>query len=65
MNETPFLDKPAEGKEEAAFYQAQVDDYLAQIKHLQQQMTDERGEILQLQAETRAILADVMATLRA
>jgi hypothetical protein len=59
------LSPPIENKDDAASYEAQVDYYMAEVKKLQQQMADDRQEILHMQAETRAILDDVMATLRA
>ena len=56
---------PREVGETALPYEAQIDHYLAQIELLQQQMTEDREEILHLQIETRLILEDVMATLGA
>lgn len=62
MNETA-MNPMLENQDDAA-YEKQVDLTMNQVKVLQQQMMDERQETLQLQAETRAILDDVMATLR-
>ena len=55
--------KPA--PDDAAAHEAQVDYYIVEMKRLQEQMAEDREEILALQAETRAILDDVMATLKA
>ncbi len=64
MNDMSSLNPPVDNND-AASYEALVDHYLAEIKRLQQQMADDRDEILRLQAETRAILDDVMVTLKA
>ena len=48
-----------------ADYEAEVDFYLAAMKRLQQNMAEDREEIKALQEETRASLANVMASLRA
>ena len=55
----------APAAEESAVHEAQVDHYIAAMQRLQEQMADDRQEILALQAETRAILDDVMVTLKA
>lgn len=62
MNKTTALNSPAD---DASAYEAEVDRYLAQMTRLQQQMRDDRHEIEALQAETNAILADIMHTLKA
>lgn len=62
MDQTTLLPSPAD---DAAAYEAEVDQYIVQLQRLQQQMQDDRLEIETLQAETRAILADIMHTLRA
>ena len=49
--------------DDAASYQTAVDHYLAEIHRLQQQMDDDQAEIETMQAETREILADIMASL--
>ena len=49
--------------DDAASYQTTVDHYLAEINRLQQQMDDDQAEIETMQAETREILADIMASL--
>ncbi len=60
MNDTTTLNVPAD---DAASYQTVVDHYLAEINRLQQQMDDDQAEIETMQAETREILADIMASL--
>lgn len=62
MNKTTALNRPAD---DASDYEAEVDRYLAQMTRLQQQMNDDRQEIQTLQAETNAILANIMQTLKA
>lgn len=61
MNETAVVEPPTE---DALAHEALVDRYLEGMNRLHQQMTDDRQEILRLQAETRAILDDVMTTLK-
>ena len=46
-------------------YEAEVDFYLAESKRLQQAMAEDRVEIQSLQEETRSLLANLMATLKA
>jgi len=60
MNDTTTLNVPAD---DAASYQTVVDHYLAEINRLQRQMDDDQAEIETMQAETREILADIMASL--
>ena len=60
MNDTTTLNVTAD---DAASYQTTVDHYLAEINRLQQQMDDDQAEIETMQAETREILADIMASL--
>lgn len=62
MNDTTTVNPPAD---DAAAHEALVDHYIAEMKQLQAQMADDRQEILTLQTETRAILADVMTILKA
>ncbi len=62
MKDTTATNSPAE---DASTHAALVDNYLAGMKAMQQQMADDRQEILSLQVETRAILDDVMTTLKA
>jgi hypothetical protein len=57
MSDAAALQPPTDD----AAYESLVDHYLTEIQRLQRQME----EIIRLQAETRAILDDVMATLRA
>ncbi len=64
MDDMSPLNPPVDHKD-AASCEALVDHYLAEMKRLQEQMADDRDEILRLQAETRAILDDVMVTLTA
>lgn len=45
-------------------HEALVDHYIAGMKQIQEQMNDDREEILKLQAETRTILEDVEKTLK-
>jgi hypothetical protein len=47
-----------------ADYEAEVDFYLTESKRLQQLMAEDRTEIQTLQEETRALLANLMATLQ-
>ena len=61
MNNTTFINPPADD----AAHEALVDQYISGIKQLHEQMADDRQEILMLQSETRAILDDVMTTLKA
>lgn len=51
--------------DDASTHEALVDHYITEMKRLQQQMADDREEIIILQSETRAILDDVMVTLKA
>jgi hypothetical protein len=62
MNKTTILNTPADDN---SAYEAEVDYYLAEMKRLQHIMKNDRHEIETLQAETNAILADIMQTLRA
>ncbi len=59
---TTTINPPAD---DAPAHEALVDNYIAGMKRIHEQMADDRQEILTLQAETRAILDDVMATLKA
>ena len=61
MSETTALSPPAE---DTASYEATFDHYLGEIKRLQRQMDSDQRDIEALQAETRAILADIMETLK-
>jgi hypothetical protein len=63
MDDMSPLNPPVD--KDAASCEALVDHYLAEMKRLQQQMAGDRDELLRLQAETRAILDDVMVTLTA
>ena len=65
MSDAAAFNPPMDNQEDARAQEALVDQYLAEIKRLQQQMAADREEILRLQPETRAVLDDVMATLRA
>jgi len=51
--------------DDASAHEALVEHYITEMKRLQQQMADDREEIIILQLETRAILDDVMVTLKA
>lgn len=62
MNNTTAIDPPAD---DASAHEALVDNYISKIKRLHQQMAEDRQQILALQKETRAILDDVMTTLKA
>lgn len=62
MNNTTTIDPAAD---DASTHEALVDNYISDIKRIHEQMNDDRQEILTLQEETRAILDDVMATLKA
>ncbi len=62
MNESTTLNAPAD---DAASYQTTVAHYLAEINRLQQQMDADQVEIETMRAETREILADIMASLTA
>jgi hypothetical protein len=53
------------GAEDIVAHEATVDHYIAEMVRLQGQMANDRDEILVLQAETRAILEDVMLMLNA
>ncbi len=63
MNETTTMINPP--ADDASAHAALVDHYINEMKRIQQQMADDREEILLLQAETRAIIDDVMTTLKA
>ena len=59
--ETITLDKtPATDAE----YEAMVDHDLNRLKQMQQQMDEDQREIETMRAETDAILADIMRTLK-
>lgn len=62
MKDTTSVNSPAD---DSSTHAALVDNYLAGMKVMQQQMADDRQEILSLQSETRAIIEDVMTTLKA
>jgi len=62
MNKTTVLTTPSD---DSTAHEAEVDYYLAEMKRVQQQMQDDRQVIQTLQAETHAILSDIMQTLRA
>lgn len=62
------MDKPIlinSPTEDASDHALTIDKYIEAMNHLQVQMSEDRREILMLQAETRAILDDVMTTLKA
>lgn len=61
MSDTTF-NQPA--AEDTSFYEAEVDRYLGEMQRLEQQMQDDRREIDTLKAETQAIIADIMHTLK-
>lgn len=61
MNNPTVINPSAD---DAATHETVVDNYIAGMKRIQEQMADDRQEILTLQAETRAILDDVMMTLK-
>ncbi len=61
MNKTTALNTPTD---DTAAYEADINHTLAEMRRIQQQMADDRQEIESLQAETRAILTDIMHTLR-
>jgi hypothetical protein len=61
MNETVAVDPHTE---DALTHEALVDRYIEGMNRLHEQMAEDRQEILRLQAETRAILDDVMTTLK-
>lgn len=64
MENTTTLDvMPASASDKE--YEAIVDHHLATIKLMQQKMDDDQREIEVLRAETDAILANVMRTLKA
>lgn len=62
MDKTSVINSPTD---ENSVYEADVDYYITEMKRLQNQMKDDRQEITLLQAETRAILADIRQTLKA
>lgn len=62
MDKTTTIIPPTD---DASAHEALVEQYVDGMKRLQEQMADDRKEILTLQAETRAILDDVMAMLKA
>ncbi len=61
MSKTTVLNAPAD---DSSAHETEVDYYVAEMKRIQQQMQDDRQEIESLQAETQAILADIMRTLK-
>ena len=61
MNETTTLHPSTDDTN----YEALVDHYISEMKLLQKHMAEDREEILRLQVETRGILDDIMATLKA
>ena len=60
--ETTFTHSPAAKTD--AEYEAMVDHDLNRLKQMQQKMDDDQREIETLRAETDAILADIMRTLK-
>jgi len=60
MNETTTLTPSAEDVET---YQAAIEQYLADMRLLQVSLDKDQEEIELLQAETKVILADIMAGL--
>ena len=60
MDKTDILNSPGDD----ASYEAEIDHYIIEMQRLQQHMVEDRKEIEFLQAETRAILADIMTTLK-
>ncbi len=62
MNDMKTVNPAAD---DTSAHEALVDHYIAEMKRLQEQMADDRQDILALQAETCAILDDVMVTLKA
>jgi hypothetical protein len=64
MDKTTTID-PLDLDSDATGHEALVDQYIDGLKHIIEEMTDDRKEILRLQAETRAILDDIMTMLKA
>lgn len=58
MKKTTTLDATSE---ERAKYEAEIDHYLSEIERIQKQMAQDQREIEKLQAETRAMLTQLIS----